>query len=86
MVSVVDLLPHVQVVVRAGVEFERNPPHPVEHDEGDEHVRDVGEGPRRLLRDAGNDIIKDLKSRYENEMDCPGTLRKLSVYGLVIPR
>lgn len=45
LVSVVDLLPHVQVVISAGVEFKGNPPHPVEHDEGDEHVRDVGESP-----------------------------------------
>lgn len=45
LVSVVDLLPHVQIVVCAGVELKRNPPYPMEHDEGNEHVRDVGESP-----------------------------------------
>ena len=45
LISIVDLLPHVEVVVRAGIEFKGDTPHPVEHDEGTEHVADVGEGP-----------------------------------------
>lgn len=45
LVTVVDLLPHVEIIVGTGVELERNAPHPVEHDEGAEHVADVGEGP-----------------------------------------
>lgn len=45
LVPVVDLLPHVQIVVSASVELERNTPHPVEHDEGAKHVADVGESP-----------------------------------------
>lgn len=39
--AIVDLLPHVEVVVCACVELEGYPPHPVEHDEGEEHVSDV---------------------------------------------
>lgn len=45
LVSIVDLLPHVEVVVRAGVEFKWDAPHPVEHEERTEHVADVGERP-----------------------------------------
>lgn len=45
LVPVVDLLPHVEVIVGSGVEFEGNAPHPVEHEEGSEHVADIGEGP-----------------------------------------
>lgn len=45
LVPVVDLLPHVQIVVSTSVELERNTPHPVKHDEGAKHVADVGESP-----------------------------------------
>lgn len=60
LVAVVDLLPHVEIIVRPGVELERNAPHVVEHDKRAEHVADVGEGPRGLLRDPGNDVVEDL--------------------------
>ena len=49
LVAIVDLLPHIEIVIGASVELERNAPHPVEHEEGAEHVADVGEGPRSLL-------------------------------------
>ena len=42
LVAVVDLFPHVQVVVGAGVELEGDALHPVEHQVRAEHVRDVG--------------------------------------------
>ena len=45
LVTVVDLLPHVEVVVRAGVEVKGNAAHPVEHYIRSDHVSDVGEGP-----------------------------------------
>lgn len=45
LVAVVNLLPHIEVVVGPGVEFKWNAPHPVKHEEGSEHVADVGEGP-----------------------------------------
>ena len=60
LVAVVDLLPHVEVVVGAGVELKGNSSHPVEHDECDKHIGDVGERPRCLLRHSGDDIIEDL--------------------------
>ena len=53
LVLVVDLLPHVQVVVGAGVELERDAAHVVEHQVGGEHVGDVGQGPAGFLRDGG---------------------------------
>lgn len=59
LVLVVDLLPHVEVVVGAGVEFEGNAAHVVEHQVGGEHVCDVGEGPAGLLRDGGQDVVED---------------------------
>jgi len=49
LVAIVDLFPHVEIVVGTGVELERNSPHPVKHEEGAEHVADVGKGPRGLL-------------------------------------
>jgi len=45
LISIVDLLPHVEIIVSTGVEFEWNTPHPVEHDKRAEHVADVGESP-----------------------------------------
>ena len=42
LISIVDLLPHVEVIVGARVEFEWNPPYPVEHEERAKHVADVG--------------------------------------------
>lgn len=45
LVPIVDLLPHVEIVISTGVEFERDTPHPVKHDKRAEHVADVGESP-----------------------------------------
>lgn len=45
LVPVVDLLPHVEVIVGTGVELERDAPHPVKHEERAEHIADVGQGP-----------------------------------------
>ena len=45
LVAIVNLLPHIEIVVGTGVKLERDAPHPVEHEEGAEHVADVGEGP-----------------------------------------
>lgn len=73
LVAVVDLLPHVEIVVGTGVEFKRNAPHPVEHEEGSKHVADIGEGPRSFLRDARDDVVKNLESGDTHEMDGPGT-------------
>lgn len=73
LVAIVDLLPHVQVVVRTRIEFEWDTPHPVEHQEGAEHIGDIGQSPRSLLRNTRNNVVEDLEGNDENEMDCPGS-------------
>ena len=60
LISIVDLLPHVQVVVGSSIEFKRYSPHPVEHKVRAGHVCDVCEGPRPILGDAGNDVEENL--------------------------
>lgn len=45
LVSIVDLLPHVEVIIGSSVELERYSANPVEHEEGAEHVGNVGECP-----------------------------------------
>lgn len=58
---VVDLLPHVEVVVGARVEFKGHAAHPVEHQVGAEHVTDVCEGPGGFLGDARDDVEEDFE-------------------------
>lgn len=91
LIPVVDLLPHVQVVVGAGVELEGYTLHPMEHQVGAEHVGHVRERPRGFLGDAGKGVEEDFESDYEDYMDCPGTYRALSIplnavrgYGVMI--
>lgn len=45
LVAVVDLFPHVEVVVGSGIELERHASDVMEHKVGAGHVGDVGEGP-----------------------------------------
>jgi hypothetical protein len=45
LVAIVDLLPHVQIVVCASVELERYASDPMEHEIGPEHVDDIGKSP-----------------------------------------
>lgn len=71
--SVVDLFPHVEVVVGAAVELERCAADPVEHEIRSKHVRDIGQSPRGLLRDAGDDIEEDLESEDEDKVNGPST-------------
>lgn len=73
MVPIVNLLPHVEVIIGAGVELERDAPHPMEHKEGTEHVADIGQGPRSLLRDAWHNVVEDFQGGDEDEVDGPGT-------------
>lgn len=73
LISIVDLFPHVEIVVGARIEFERNTPHPVEHKEGAEHVADVGESPGSLLRDSRNDVEEDFECGDQHKMNRPGT-------------
>ena len=71
LVAVVDLLPHVQIVVCAGVELERDSSYPVEHEKRPEHVRDVGQRPRCFLGDARDDVVEDLEGDDEDKVDGP---------------
>ena len=45
LVSVVDLFPHIQVIVSSRIEFKRHPPNPMKHEKRAEHVGNVGERP-----------------------------------------
>lgn len=45
LVAVVNLLPHVEIIIGTSVELERDAPHPMEHEERAKHITDVGEGP-----------------------------------------
>ena len=74
LVSVVDLLPHVQVIVGASVELERYTPHVVEHEVAAEHVGDVGHGPGSLLRDRWHDVVEDLQQQDDDHVDHPCAL------------
>ena len=63
LVSVVDLLPHAQVVVGARVELEGHAADVVEHEIGAGDVEDVGEGPGQLLCDTWDDVEEDLEAK-----------------------
>lgn len=71
LVAVVDLLPHVEVVVGARVEVEGNAAHVVEHDVRAQHVRDVRQRPRRLLRHARQGGVYDLQADDQDDVDGP---------------
>ena len=71
LVTVVNLLPHVEVVVGPGVEVEGYAAHPVEHDVGASHVGDVGHGPRRLLRHARDRVEDYLQAEDYYDVDGP---------------
>lgn len=58
LIAIVDLLPHIQVVIGARIEFERNPLNVVEHEVRSEHVGYVGQRPGCFLRDTGDDVVK----------------------------
>lgn len=81
LIAVVDLLPHIEVVICTGVELERNACDVVKHNKGHKHVCNVGERPRCLLRDAGDDVIKDLQCSDQDEMNCPSTYYIVSTMG-----
>ena len=76
--AIVDLLPHVEVVVGARIEVEGDPAHPVEHDVRPRHVGDVCQRPGELLRDAGDDVEEDFEGDYEDGVDEPGACHNSS--------
>jgi len=56
LVPVVDLFPHVEVVVGSGIELERYASYIVEHQVRTGHICDIGECPRYFLRHAGDNV------------------------------
>lgn len=74
LVAVVDLLPHVQVVVGTSVELERDAADVMEHEVAAEHVRNVGHGPRGLLGYRGDDVVDDLEQQNDDDVDHPRAL------------
>ena len=56
LVSVVNLFPHVEVVVRSRIEFEGHASDVMEHEVGSGHVCDIGQRPRNLLSHSRHDI------------------------------
>jgi len=74
LVAVVNLFPHVQVVVGASIELEGHTPHVVEHEVAAEHVGDVGHGPGSLLRYRGNNVVKDLQQQDDDHVNHPCAL------------
>ena len=69
LIFIVDLLPHVEIVVGAGVELEGDAAHVVEHEVCGEHVGGVGEGPGGFLRDGGDDVVEDFEEEDEDYVD-----------------
>ena len=71
LVAVVDLLPHVEVVVCARIEVKGHAAHVVEHEIGPGRVREVDKRPGRLLRHAWDDVKEDLADEDQHEVDYP---------------
>ncbi|KAJ8105866.1 hypothetical protein OPT61_g9921 [Boeremia exigua] len=78
LVAVVDLLPHVEVVVGARVEVKGDAADVVEHEVGAGHVGQVDQGPGRLLRHPRDDVEEDLADEDEHKVDCPGACGLMS--------
>lgn len=79
LVPIVNLLPHVEVVVGARVEVEWYTAYVVEHEVGSGHVREVDQGPGCLLGHARDDVKEDLAEQDEHQMDCPRACVAMSV-------
>ena len=72
LLLIVNLLPHVEVVVGAAVEVEGDAADPVEHEVGAGHVGEVCESPANFLGDAGDNVEEDLEAEDEDWVDEPG--------------
>lgn len=75
LVPIIDLLPHVEVIVGAGVELEWHATDPVEHQVGTEHVGYVGECPGGLLRYAWHYVEEDFEAADYYDVDGPGAYK-----------
>lgn len=59
LVAIVDLFPHGQVIISAGIEFKGYSGNVVEHYVAANDIGDVCESPAEFLSDAGNEVIND---------------------------
>lgn len=74
LVTIVELLPHGQVVISARVEFKGNTSDVVEHYDGADNVRDIGKGPTELLVDTREKVVDNLQQGNNDKVDGPSTL------------
>lgn len=86
LISIVDLLPHIEIVISSSVEFEGDASDVVKHEVGAGHVGDVGESPGDFLRHAGYDIEENLEADDENWMDSPGTCGVINMCTRLVSR
>lgn len=71
--AIVNLFPHVQVVKSTTIEFKWYTTDIMEHDVRAKHVCHVGQSPRRLLRDTGDNIVENFQRCDENNVDSPSS-------------
>ena len=57
--SIINLLPHVQIVVGPGIELKWHASDPMEHEEGSKHIGYIRHGPRRLLGNSWDYVEED---------------------------
>ena len=79
LIAIIDLLPHVQIIVGSSVELEGDASDVVEHEVRASHVNDVGQCPGDLLSHAWNDITEDLEGDDEHWVYRPGTCNIVSM-------
>lgn len=77
--TIVDLLPHIQVVEGSAVEFKRNTTYVMEHNVRAKHVRHVGQRPGSLLRHTGDDVVENFESCNQNDVNGPGSCIKIKM-------
>ena len=73
LVAIVDLLPHIQMVVGSCVELKRYTSHPMEHQVRAGHVGDVDQGPGDLLGHTRNNVVEYLETKYYDGVNSPCT-------------
>jgi hypothetical protein len=75
---IINLFPHIQIVVSAGVKLEGYSPDPMEHEERSKHVRYIRQGPGRFLGYSRDYVKKNLERSNQNQVYRPGTFNRFS--------
>ena len=73
LVPIIDLLPHVEVVVGTRVKVKWDASYVVEHEVRAKHVADIRKRPGGLLRYTRYDVPKDLQSYDEDDVNGPSS-------------